>query len=394
MRTPYLSIATMLGSVIVLIPGNALLNTLVPLRAKLEDFPSVTIGVLGSVYFGAMLLGTLVSPAIIKRLGYVRSFALFATATAAVAVALPLLLDPAAWLVLRALVGFSVAGLFAITDGWVQGKADNTNRGRLGAAYQSVHFIGSAAGQALIILADPRTPTLFMLGAALQLLAILPLALSSTAPPARPKTVNPEFLWLLRNAPVAAIGSLAVGAANGSFWSLFPVFGVTTGLNNGQISAFLTATVIGSALAIWPLGRLSDRMDRRIVMAGQMLLAAAFEFVLAFFGAALGWGIGLFGFLIGCASMTIYSIAISHANDRTDSAKSVAIASALLFFYCAGAIAGPVVAVSLMERVGPQALFLFMGSVHAAALAFTLLRILQRAPAPVQTEADAKLPPP
>ncbi len=393
MGTPYHAIAAMLGSVILLIPGNALLNTLTPLRGKLEDFPGVTLGLLGSVYFGAMLIGALVSPAIVKRIGYARSFAMFAGVSASVAAAMPYFLDPGWWLALRAIVGFCVAGLFAICDGWVQGKADNTNRGRLGAAYQFVHFVSSAIGQALVAAADPRGVTLFLVVAALIGASALPLILSRTPPPALPATVRPEIFTLVRSAPVAAVAALTAGATNGSYWSLAPVFGLLDGLSTGQISAFLTATVVGSAAAIWPLGRLSDRMDRRVILAGQMAAGALFELVLAAVGASLGWGTVVIGFLIGSCGMTIYSIAIAHANDRADPSRSVGIASSLLFFYCVGAVAGPPLAVQAMEALTPSALFLCMAAVHAAAMLYTLARIRVRPPARIQPSPDAAPPP-
>ncbi len=392
MPTPYHSIAAILGSVALLIPGNSLLNTLTPLRGKLEGFPSVSLGLLGSIYFGAMLLGSLASPAIVKRIGYVRAYGMFSGTAAAASATMAYFPDPAWWMALRAIVGFCVAGLFSITDGWVQGKADNSNRGRLGAVYQCTHFTASAIGQALVATADPRTATLFLLVAALVGSAVLPLALARTPPPARPATVKPEIVTLLRTAPVAAVTVLIAGAANGSYWSLAPVFALVGGLSNAQISAFLTATVVGSALAIWPLGRLSDRMDRRVILSVQMGAAIVFELALASFGTRLGWGTAIFGFLIGCCGMTLYSIAMSHANDRAEPSRSVGIASSLLFFYCVGAVAGPPIAVAVMERFGDAALFLCMATVHLVALAYTLARIRLRPPAKIQPQPDGALP--
>ncbi len=398
MRTPYASIAAILVSVFALISGNALLNTLVPLRGKLESFPSLALGLLGSVFFAAMLVGTLVSPLVIKRIGYVRGYSAFASIGVAAALAFPLFIDPAWWIVLRAIMGFALAGLHGIIDGWVQGKADNENRGRMGAAYQFVHFLAAAMGQMLLNVAEPRTASLFILAALLFAVSTAPLLLARSEPPARPETARPELGWLLRNAPVSAVASLGVGAANGSFWALFPVFGVSTGLGNGQISAFLAATVIGSALAIWPIGRLSDRMDRRKVMAVLLLAAVVFEMGLMMIGAKLGWArlgwaMGAFGFLIGTVAMTIYPIAISHASDRAGPERSVAIASGVLFYYCVGAILGPVTTIALMDWLGPQALFLFMAMTHLVVFAVALQRIRMRAPAANIALGEAGLPP-
>jgi MFS family permease len=393
MRTPYASIAAVLFSVLALISGNALLNTLVPLRAKLEGFPSITLGLLGSVFFAAMLVGTLVNPLVIKRFGFVRGYACFATIGVTAALAYPFFVDPASWIILRAVMGFALAGLHGIIDGWVQGKADNENRGQMGAAYQFVHFMASAMGQLLLNIADPKTVTLFVLAAVLFCASVLPLAMSRSEPPARPQTARPELGWLLRNAPVAAMAALGVGAANGSFWSLFPVFGVATGLSNWHISAFLAATVFGSAVAIWPIGRISDRMDRRIVMAALLLASVVFELVLMVFGPALGSAMGALGFLVGMVAMTVYPIALSHANDRAGAERSFAIASGVLFFYCVGAVAGPITAVAMMERLGPQALFLFMALIHGAVLIVTVLRILQRSRAENIIQPEAGLLP-
>ncbi len=393
MRTPYASIAAVLLSVLALISGNALLNTLVPLRAKLEGFPSLTLGLLGSVFFAAMLVGTLVNPLVIKRFGYVRGYAAFAAIGVAAALSYPFFVDPVWWIMLRAIMGFALAGLHGIIDGWVQGKADNDNRGQMGAAYQFVHFMASAMGQLLLNIADPKTITLFVLASVLFCVSVLPLALSRAEPPARPHTARPELGWLLRNAPVAAMAAFGVGAANGSFWSLFPVFGVATGLSNWHISVFLSATVFGSAVAIWPIGRISDRMDRRIVMAALLLASVIFELILTVYGPALGRAMGALGFLVGMVAMTVYPIALSHANDRAGAERSFAIASGVLFFYCLGAITGPITAVAMMEQLGPQALFLFMAIIHAAVLVVTVLRILQRLPAKERTQAEAGLPP-
>ncbi len=392
MSTPYHAIAAILGSVILLIPGNALLNTLTPLRGKLEEFPAVTLGLLGSIYFGAMLFGSLASPLIVKRIGYVRAYGMFAGIAGAAAATMAYLPEPGWWLALRAVIGFCVAGLFAITDGWVQGKADNTNRGRLGAVYQCTHFTASAIGQALVATADPRTATLFLVVAGLLGCAVLPLALARTPPPARPATVKPEVFTLVRTAPVAAVATLVAGAANGSFWSLAPVFGLVGGLSNGQISAFLTATVVGSALAVWPLGRLSDRMDRRVILAAQMGVSLLLELILAAVGTRLGWGTAVLGLLIGGSAMTIYSIAMSHANDRAEPSRSVGIASSLLFFYCVGAVAGPTIAVAAMERFGASSLFVFMATVHVVSMVYTLARIRLRPPATIQPQPDGALP--
>jgi MFS family permease len=393
MRTPYASIAAIMLSVLALITGNALHNTLVPLRGKLEGFSSFNLGLLGSAFFAGMLAGTMLGPAIIRRVGHVKAYGTFAALAIIVALAYPMLVDPASWIVLRAIVGFAFAGLFGVIDGWVQGKADNEHRGRLSSANQFVHFVAVALGQSLLPMADPMSFTLFTVIAMLFALSIIPFSLSRTEPPALPETARLELSWLFRSAPVSGVASLCVGTANGSFWSLFPVFGVTMGLTNGQIASFLTATILGSAAAIWPIGRLSDRMDRRMVMAGLMFASSCVGLMLMTFGSLPVWGMNMLGFMLGMATMTIYSVAVAHANDRAIAEQSVTIASGLLFLYSVGAIAGPTIAASVMDRFGPTSLFLFMACIQAIALSVTILRIRQRPPAAAKTESENSMPP-
>jgi MFS family permease len=129
------------------------------------------------------------------------------------------------------------------------------------------------------------------------------------------------------------------------------------------------------------------------VMAALLLAAVVFELILTVYGPALGRAMGALGFLIGMVAMTVYPIALSHANDRAVAERSFAIASGVLFFYCVGAVAGPITAVAMMERFGPQALFLFMALIHGAVLVVTVLRILQRSPAENRIQAEPGLPP-
>jgi MFS family permease len=391
-RTPYAAIAAILMSVLALIAGNALHNTLVPLRGQLEGFESLTLGVIGSVFFAGMLAGTLLSPAIIRRVGHIRAYAAFAALAIIAALAYPLLVAPWWWMALRAVVGFAFAGLYGVIDGWVQGKAENEHRGRLGSAYQFVHFIAVACGQLLLTTADPRGTTLFVLVGMLFAASIIPLSLSRTQPPALPETARLEVGWLFRNAQVSAVAALGIGAANGAFWSLAPVYGAANGLTPAEIAAFLTATILGSAAAVLPIGRYSDRTDRRLVMAAMIGVAGVLELALFAVGKLPGLGMPVAGFLIGTVVMTLYSVAVAHANDRADAGRAVTIASSLLFLYSVGAIVGPVAASLAMARIGSQGLFLFMAAVHALMLAVALLRIRVREPA-TRREAETQVPP-
>jgi MFS family permease len=391
----YTALVALLASVCVLIAGNGLINTLVPTRAQLEGFPAVTIGLIGSVYFAGMLLGTLAAPAIIQRSGFIRAFSAFAAVAMATATAFALFVNPWFWVGLRGVLGFTFAGLYAVIDAWVNAKATNATRGRVYGFYQVINFVASAAGQRLLLAADPKSFTLFSGSAILFALSILPLAMTQADPPSRPASVRVRVFWLVSMSPIGAATALAVGAANGAFWSLAPVYVLGLGFEPSSVSDFTTAVVIGSTMLVWPVGRLSDRYDRRIILVALSLITAAVEITLFASTAPSHSFMVALGIILGGGAMVLYSLAVSQTNDRTGAESVVEVSSGLLFFYCTGAVISPLVASAMMQVFGPSALFGQNAVVHAGLAAFAFWRIVARArPIPMPRESSAKPPVP
>ena len=369
------SIAALLSSVLVLIAGNGLVNTLVPLRAKMEGFPDLAIGLLGSGYFAGMLAGTLAAPGLIARAGYIRAFAAFVAGAVVVALVYPLAVVPAVWVGLRYAIGFLFSGFYAVIEAWLSDKSNAGNRGRIYAVYQVVSYGATAAGQEVLAFVDPRSAALFSLVAGLFALAMLPMAFTRAEPPPKPRTVSLRLPWLWNTAPVGAVAAFAIGCANGSFWAMVPVYGLSLGLDAGRVAGFITCVIIGTALALYPAGRLSDRIDRRLVLIGFAGVGALAEAALAL-GSALPYGlVCALGFAVGSTTMVLYTLAVSHANDRAGPLHAVTVSSGLLFLYCAGAILAPVLAAALMGRFGATALFWQNGATHAALAAYALWRV-------------------
>ncbi|MBL8590268.1 MAG: MFS transporter [Methylobacteriaceae bacterium] len=368
-----------------------------PLRAKIEGFSDVSIGLLGSVYFGGMLAGTLAAPAIVRWSGHIRAFTAFVAVAVVVVLLYPIAVKPAAWIGLRGVIGFAFAGLYAVIESWVNAKAENENRGRVYAVYQVVHFAGSASGQQFLGLEGAQSFALFSATAALFALALLPLSITQADPPGEPGSARVRIGWMSRMAPVAAAAAFLVGAANGSYWSLAPVYALQVGLAPGQVGVMMTATILGSALAVYPVGRLSDRFDRRLVLVWCATAGAVVEAILVVARAPDFTMLLALMFAIGATTMVLYSLAASHANDRVGPEHGVEIASALLFLYCAGAILFPTVSAWLVGRFGPPALFAQNACLHAALVVFTVWRmsIRTRAPrVPTDERAVVKKPTP
>jgi len=371
------SIAALLLSVLLLIGGNSLVGVTTPLRASIEGFPELAVGLLGSAYYAGMLAGTLAAPAIVRRAGHIRAFAAFVALAVASVVLMPVVVTPAAWLFLRAVLGLVFAGLYAVIEAWINAKATNANRGALYAVYQIVNFAASAGGQLSLQPLGPAEFAPFAVSAALLALAIVPMGLTSVDPPAQPRSVRPRIVWLMKAAPLPCLAALAAGAANGALFALGPIFAVQIGMTPDRAPIFTSAIVIGSACGVFPIGALSDRIDRRLVMTAAMIAGAAFEVALSRFAQPGLWPIAL-GFLVGLTTYSLYTLAASLANDGAQAHDLIFISVGLLFLYCVAAIASPALASILMKHFGPQALFLQNAYVHLGIAAIALWRLMAR----------------
>jgi len=369
------SIAALLLSVLLLIGGNSLVGVTTPLRARLEGFPDLTVGLLGSVYFAGMLAGTLAAPAIIRQGGHIRAYAAFVALAVVSVILMPVMLSPGAWLICRALIGFVFAGLYAVIESWINAKATNSNRGALYALYQIANFVASASGQMALTPLGPGGFAAFDVAGALLALAIVPMAMTRVDPPAQPRSVRPRLIWLARAAPISCLAALAAGAANGALFALGPVFAVGIGMAPKSVPLFTSSIVLGSALGVFPIGFISDRVDRRLVMTAVMIAGAACEVALSRVTAPGAWLIVL-GFLVGLTTYSLYTLAVSLANDNSSPHDLVFISVGLLFIYCVAAIATPAIASIAMKDFGPQMLFLQNAYVHIAIAALVLWRIM------------------
>lgn len=380
------AIAALLLSVLLLIAGNSLISLVAPVRADLEGFGDLSIGLLGSAYFAGMLAGTLATPAIVRRVGHIRAFAAFVAFAIVAAVLMPIAVAPLPWLGCRALMGFVFAGIYAVIEAWINAKADNQNRGALYGVYQIVNFAASAGGQLLLRAFDPRMFAPFAVSAALLACGIAPLALTSTDAPEQPRTIDLRMVWLARLVPVSVAAAFVAGAANGAASALGALYALRIGLKPVAVPLFTAALALGSALSVYPVGRLSDWIDRRWMIVVAMGAGAAFEAVLAYL-APHGATLVALGFLIGLTTYTLYTLATSHANDRVAEHEMVQVSSSLLFVYSLGAIAAPALASALMSALGPSALFVQNAALHFALVGFTLWRIAghKRAGAPAAT---------
>ncbi len=378
-------IGALLLSVVLLLMGNGLHSTLVPMRAQIEHFSPTSIGLIGSAYFAGFVLGCLWCPSIVRRVGHIRSFAALAALTSAVVLVHPLLLHPGTWIGLRLLTGFCFAGLYAVIESWLNEQATNENRGQVLSIYQIVNFGALICGQFLLNAADPAGLSIFSFVAILVALSVLPVTVGATHSPLPIARVRISLRWLYDMSPVGVLGCLTVGLANGAFWALAPAFAQQSGLNISETASFMAVTILGGLVFQWPLGRLSDRMDRRHVIAGVCIasaLAAAGVVVAAMLQHANS--MLLLAFIFGGFTFPLYSLCVAHANDFAPSDSFFEVSGGLLLTYGIGAVFGPAIASLLITAIAPPALYGFIGAVYVAVAGLIVGCIRQHPRLPVE----------
>ena len=389
--------ALLLG-VAILFFGNGLQGVLLPVRATLEAFATTSIGLIASAYSAGFMVGCFGMPHVVRRVGHIRTFAVCAAIAASVVLLMLLAVHPLVWIPLRALSGVCFAGLFMVIESWLNECATSVNRGQVLAVYMVINLSAVTVGQMMLPLGDPAGFSLFVLTAIAITLALVPVGLTTSSAPQPLREVRLRLRRLYAMSPVGVVGGFFVGLANGAFGGLGAVFATQIGLSITGVALFMSASLVGGALAQLPIGRLSDRTDRRKVIVGLCALAALAGGLLALLGDARQGG-DLLGVaadlafaspfaliavatLFGAALYSQYSLCVAHTNDFVSREEFVEASSGLLLTWAIGASIGPVLGAFAMDALGIGGLFLYTAAVHAGFAGFTLYRISQRAAVP------------
>ncbi|MCB1487591.1 MAG: MFS transporter [Bauldia sp.] len=384
--------ALLLGSAFLLMAGG-LHGLLLPVTGTTEGFTTIELGLIGTGWSVGFMAGCLLMPAVVRRVGHVRAYGSVAS-VAAVAILLNILIvSPIAWITLRALSGFCFAGASMIVESWLNERATTENRGTIFSIYQMVVFGGSTIGQLLMVITPPSDFFFFAIGAILYCFAILPTALSTAQHPKPLKTARLDIRALYANSPVAAVGCFMIGLVNGGFGTLGAVYARRIGLPVAEVALLMAGAVLGGALVQYPLGRLSDRMDRRRVLVAVAACAILVAMVLVVFqprSSTLVIGLLI---LFGATIYPMYGIAVAHANDFAAPDDFVKIAGGLLLLLGFGSMIGPILAAQAMDLFIPEGLFAFAAAVHFLLLLYTVYRMSRRS-APSGGEAFQGILPP
>jgi MFS family permease len=363
--------------------GNGLHGLLLPMRGTIEGYSTTVLGLIGTSWATGFVLGCILAPRLVRRIGHVRAFSGFISMIAIIALLTGILVDDMAWLALRALTGFATAGTSMIIESWLNERATNESRGMIFSFYILITLMGSVGGQMLVPLSDPATPILFMVAGIAYCIAMLPTTLSTAQTPKPLKEVSLDLVSLYRNSPVSFVGILLIGTANGAFGTLGAVFGAKAGLSSSNIAWMMVIPILAGAIMQMPAGRLSDKVDRRYVLAilsGVAWLAGFQLFLIEPAGViTLMILIGVYG----AASNALYAIAVAHANDFAKPEDFVKVSGGLLLLYGIGTIIGPTLGGPVMAEFGPYALFAVTSGAHILIVAYAIVRSRLRAAVPV-----------
>lgn len=373
------SVWALLLGMLMLMLGNGLQGTLIGVRATSEAFATNTIGLIMSGYFIGFLAGSRLTPVFIRQVGHLRVFAALASLASVSILVHSILVEPWVWMLMRLVTGFAFAGIYIVTESWLNDRVTNEHRGGLLSIYMIISYVGLTGGQLLLNLSEPVLHDLFILVAILVSLAAVPILLVVTQAPVIQAWESLGPRQLLRESHLGAVGACVAGIATGALLSMGPVYGASVNMSTAQISVFMATLIGAGAVAQWPIGRLSDRFDRRwvifwtlIVGSAAALVAALLTLLLAERSARAMIAVGM---VIGAAGLALYPLFVAYTNDRVRSDQMVGAGASLIMLYGTGAVAGPLITGQFMEHLGPSGFFWQLFVALAGLAVYTAWRI-------------------
>ncbi|MGO4910085.1 MFS transporter [Pseudorhodobacter sp. W20_MBD10_FR17] len=368
--------ALLLGMMLLML-GNGMQGTLLGIRGGQEHMSTFQLSIVMSCYFLGFLFGSRMVPDMIRRVGHVRVFAALGSMISAVLIMYAVAPNWIAWSLMRVVIGFSFSGVYITAESWLNDASSNENRGQALSLYLIVQMIGIIAAQGLLNLGDPSGYILFVIPSVLVSIAFTPILLSVAQAPAFASTKPLSFKRLYTASPLGCVGMFLLGGVFSAQFGMAAVWGTQAGLTVREISIFVAGIYVGGMVFQYPIGWLSDRIDRRKVILGVSAIGGIGLMIPVFWDVPF-WALCAVGALGGAVSNPLYSLLLAYVNDYLDRTDMAAASAGLLFINGLGAISGPVITGWMMGVVGPSGFFLFMGLLFSALAIYGLWRMTQR----------------
>ncbi|MCI5039619.1 MAG: MFS transporter [Donghicola eburneus] len=380
----------LLLGLLLLMVGNGMQGTLLGLRGAYEGFGTFEMSIVMSAYFLGFLGGSRMAPEMIRRVGHVRVFAALASMVSAVLILYPAIANPWAWTVGRVAIGFCFSAVYVTAESWLNNTTTNETRGQALSMYMLVQIFGLVTAQGLVNVSDVGGYLLFIIPSVLVSLSFAPILLSINPTPAFDRTKPMTLRQLYDTSPLGCVGMFLLGGAFAAQFGMASVFGTEAGLNTAQISVFISVFFAAALVVQFPIGWLSDRMDRRLLI---VVLAT-----IGVLGAILGMLVGnhfvlllVSAALIGGVTNPLYALLLAYTNDYLEIEDMAAASGGLVFINGFGAIAGPLITGWLMSQFGPNAFFLIIGILLAGLVGYAAYRMTVRS-APSREDYNSYAP--
>ena len=348
----------MLIATTIVTSGGGLLSSLISINMSLNGYSTQIIGSVMACNYLGIVLGIFFCQGIVYHVGHIRAFAVFAGAATAISLLHGIYVSPWFWAILRIGSGLCLTGLFMVIESWLNDKVEPVFRGRLLSIYMILVYFGTGGGQLLLNFNDVQGKSIFMLTGILFAVCLIPISITRAANPQQFRVPRYNLIKLFQLAPFSMVGSFAAGLINSSFYSLGPILGLEIGLPVYQVSWFMSITVWSGLLFQWPVGLLSDRLNRLTVLSAIGFLTMLVSISIAMFGAS---GLGILLFLTACFGVvfTIYPVAMARAQDNIKKEDIFPVSAALILFFGLGACFGPLIASTVISKTGPWGLYHF-----------------------------------
>lgn len=367
--------------------GNGLQGTLLGVRASIEGFETITIGVIMSLFYFGFLAGSHYVPKMVNNVGHIRVFTALASLASSTVLIHGLIPEAWVWAPVRFFTGFAYAGLYIVVESWLSNQSTTKTRGKIFGVYQFISYGGMVIGQFFLNFADPAGINLFIIASILVSIALLPIALSSRPAPEfdEPETLSLKSLYKI--SPFGLIGVFAVGFGASALFSIGAVYATEIGMTLPQISTFMALYIFGGVASQIPIGWLSDRFDRRVVIIGTSMAASLI--------AALAWAISGSPYLLNCVifllgtlTLPIYGLCMAYINDHLNPKQFVAASSSAILTNGIGAAMGPLIITFFMTVFGTYMFFPSISFIFLCLTVYGLFRMSQREAIPMKDQSD------
>ena len=381
-----------------LVIAHGLQGNLLGVRAVLEDFNIIATGALMSGYFIGYFFGANVVPNLVGKVGHIRVFAAFASIASLSILLHAIIVNPYVWMIGRFLTGLSMISIYVVVESWLNDRATNKTRGKVLSIYMIITFIGIGLGTLLLNFDNPKEYEPFILVSLLLSLALIPILLTKRKPPTFKKITSIRIKELYKISPLGTFSMLCTGFIHPVIFTLGSVYGALMNFSVLEISLYLFLITVAGAIFQWPIGYLSDRFDRRLIIIFSSFFGAILT-ILCFFSVSISpdfinlssdWKtlfqhianhrmfFYIFISLYAGMSLPLFSLNLAYVNDFLPKEKFVSAGAGLQLIFGMSAMFAPFLCSFFMSSLGPNGLFLFLFIFQILIVLFGVYRMTRR----------------